>query len=282
MLVLVRDELKFVAAPSVSLAELKAARLPVLGNPDDPLALLVWGDSHAMALLPAIAQLCREHRVSAVYAVHSNTAPVIDYEHTLPFSRQKEAPVFAKAVMHYVKEHSIPNVLLAARWSSYFEEEARIDAASEGAKSKHVPFADALCDTVSSVISAGAQPYIFAEVPNCRVNVPKALRIRGMFGASIREFFCRPHIHADATKEMSVLFPSLSDKGAITIDVSPLFLSDDQQHYRMDVQGRALYVDKHHLSRAGALHVAQELAPCLSRTPPYCTPATHNRSPLHP
>ena len=48
--------------------------------------LLVMGDSHAMAILPAIDELCRETGTAAVAATHAATPPVLDY-----FSRNEWA-----------------------------------------------------------------------------------------------------------------------------------------------------------------------------------------------
>lgn len=173
--------LRTVAAPSVTLTELRAGRVPSLGDPANPPTLLVWGDSHAMAILPAIEALCQEHGVSAVYAVHSSTTPVLHYVHTDRYSRGDKAPEFASAVIDYVQIHRVPNVLLAARWSGYFaEDRERTSTRVEGRLPRDIEFGDALRDTTDALMAAGAHPFILMEVPNHLAAVPKVLRVRLM------------------------------------------------------------------------------------------------------
>jgi hypothetical protein len=282
MLTLTQDSLQSLAKPSATLADLKAGQLPVLGDPDAPLALLVWGDSHAMAILPGIEKMCREHGVSAVYAVHSSTAPVLDYEHTDKYSRKEKAPLFAAAVVDYVRNHHIPNVLLAARWSGYLDAELGPAPEMGAAKGGGMTLIEALCGTVSSLAAAGTQPYVLSEVPNHPVNVPKALRFSRMFGVNAGSWSRKATSHSQLASRLDTAVPELQKRGGIVVDVSPMLLAEDRQSYLMERDGSAFYTDEHHLSRYGALHIAPGLARCVSRMPPYCSPATRNRKPSAP
>jgi hypothetical protein len=77
----------------VSLQDAEAGRFLGLGlkRPEDQIQLLVWGDSHAMAALPALDYLCNEYSVRAFAATHSETPPLLDYVPEGSYSLRKKA-----------------------------------------------------------------------------------------------------------------------------------------------------------------------------------------------
>lgn len=247
---------------AVTLDDALNGRFPRLGSPDPaPIQLLVWGDSHARSILPAAHALAIENSLGVMTAWHSSTAPVLGY---LPaarfagFSLGKDCPAFNQAVLDHVAHHRIPSVLLAARWSGYFEAESdpRLDTPN-GA------FADALLETVRKLREAGSIPYILMEVPNHKIAVPKALLAREIMAVDIRPYACTPESFATRNRKMIRLIPKLTAAGAQIIDVSDRMLEPDQEHFRMDHDGMALYYDSHHLTQHGALSVRESLQPLL-------------------
>ena len=98
----------------VSLQDAEAGRFLGLGSkrPGDPIQLLVWGDSHAMAALPALDYICNEYSVQAFAATHSQTPPLLDYvpEGSFRYSLKGDAPAFGEAVSRFIRAHHIPNV----------------------------------------------------------------------------------------------------------------------------------------------------------------------------
>ena len=61
-----------------------------------PIGLLVWGDSHAMAAMPMVDILCKEHSVRGVAATHSSTAPLVGYESKGEYSLKEESIPYNK------------------------------------------------------------------------------------------------------------------------------------------------------------------------------------------
>jgi hypothetical protein len=154
---------------SVTLDDAVNGRFPRLGAPDPaPVALMVWGDSHARSILPALDDLGNERNLAILTAWHSSTAPVLDYVPTDKFSLQSAAPVFNRAVLDHIAQHEIPAVLLAARWSGHFEAHANPTQTGNGPS-----FANQLIETVRAIHAAGAQPYILMEVPNHHALFPR-------------------------------------------------------------------------------------------------------------
>lgn len=261
MLELVRGEVMTPAASSATLADVRKGRLPILGNRADPLQLLVWGDSHAMAILPAVELLCKERRVSACYAVHSSTAPVIDYVHTDRYSRGSAAPAFAAAVIDYVRESRVPNVLLAARWSGYLAKTERTShhATIPLSKGSDAGFEESLIKTLVLLREAGAQPWVLTEVPAHPVDVPKALRTKLLFGTNPDCYRATAAIYSLQNNDMHFLQAAIRDAGARCVDVSDYLFDPETNCYLIEAHGAPLYIDQHHLSEAGAVCVAAGL-----------------------
>lgn len=247
---------------SVTLDDALNGRFPRLGSLDPaPIQLLVWGDSHARSILPAAEALAHENSLGVLTAWHSSTPPVLGYvpdARFAGFSLGKDCPAFNQAVLDHVAHHRIPSVLLAARWSGYFEAESnpRLDTPN-GA------FADALLETVRKLREAGATPYILMEVPNHKVAVPKALLAREILAADVRPYACTPDELASRNLEMIRLIPDLTEAGAQIINVANRMFDTEEQLYRMDHEGIAFYYDNHHLTRHGAIFVRHSLAPML-------------------
>ena len=131
-----------------------------LGDADGPAELLVWGDSHAMSILPAVDALCREAGVAACPATHTSTPPVIDHVSRRRYGLNERAIPFNAAVMDHIKSGKIRTVILVATWGTYIEEPS---------------FPDALLKTVDVLWDAGVNVYFMNDVPIFSFDVPKAL-----------------------------------------------------------------------------------------------------------
>ena len=236
-------------AQSTNLSDARAGRFPRLGATGaDSVGVLVWGDSHARSILPAVDQIARDHGVAAHAAWNSSTPPVLDYVPRVQYSLGKDCPAFGEAVLDHVRRNRIPAVLLAARWSGYFggEQDEQCIAA--------------LVQTIERVRQAGSMPWILMEVPYHRTPVPKALLLRDVLQTDIRKYADTPEALALRNRSMLSLRPLLEASGARIIDVSDLLLDRHAGHYAMDHESVALYYDDQHLTKAGACFVAPALA----------------------
>jgi peptidoglycan/LPS O-acetylase OafA/YrhL len=89
----------------LTLQDAEAGRFLLFGSKrlEDPLNLFVWGDSHAMAVLPALDDLSKQHSIRACAATHSETPPLLDYVPAGVYSLGNEAPTFGQAVLKFVR-----------------------------------------------------------------------------------------------------------------------------------------------------------------------------------
>jgi peptidoglycan/LPS O-acetylase OafA/YrhL len=213
-----------------------------------PVDLVVWGDSHAMAALPAFDALLKQKRLSGRAATHSSTAPVLGYFSVAPYGLGDQAPSFNEAVISYVAKKHVPNVVMIARWTGYDRSDAlRL----------------ALLSTVKKLVSAGAQPWIFVEVPNHPFDVGRLLRRRLLPSSLNQNRYCgRPGNWNCAVITDPTFLDQLSNAGAKIIDPRPAFLNSNHDAYLISLDGIMLYRDQHHLTKSGAERI---LIPVLER-----------------
>ena len=243
----------------VTLADVRSGGFPRLGAPAPAeVRVLVWGDSHARSILPAIDSVGAEQGVGVLSAWHSSTPPLLNYEPSdiyNGFSLGSQTPAFSRAIVEYVKTHQIPQVLLVARWRGYFEEEAK--DSEEGA------FADALLETIRELRQVGCEPWVLLEVPNHRAPVPEVLLHQELFGRDIGPLQCSPKDRLNQHAAMQDLLPQLKLAGARVIDVGPALFDPLTNRYVMDLNDVALYYDAHHLTQVGARLVAPVFAEAM-------------------
>ncbi|OBX25518.1 peptidoglycan/LPS O-acetylase OafA/YrhL [Gelidibacter algens] len=248
--------------------DLEGARLgefPIFGNSNlNTVNVLVWGDSHAKSILPAVIEAAGDFYVVGS-AWHSSTAPILNYvppQFAAEFSLGDNSPTWAAAIVEQVEKKQIPNVLLAARWSGYYK------TASEQMEENNlslINFNNNLLKTVKSLSEAGAQVWILREVPNHLVSVPKALIKGEVFDADISEYACTIGQLIDQNETFDALKMELELAGAKILDTSELLLDQTEKKYRMEYKGVALYYDQHHLSINGAKKVKGVFDPIFSQ-----------------
>lgn len=218
------------------------------------LKLLVWGDSHAMAMMPAVDQLLREQGLRGYFAGHSGTAPVLDWSRA-DFQpgglRGQDAIRFSDSVLRFIEREEIEHVLLVASWRTYTYFDPYW-------------FSKAFSDTVKRLSEHGVKPWILLDVPTQWFSTPKALartRINGMslepYCAQPSEYFTTDPSHPyllndDYDQLTSELIDELRSLGAVVLDPKPEFVDSENRCYRVTLDDVILYRDEHHLTANGA------------------------------
>jgi hypothetical protein len=109
-----------------------------LGDQGAPVDALLWGDSHALAIMPAVDAAYTRHHESAMFAQQGGCPPLLGV-HVRDFSSAKSS--FARswidahgldpsegcvrhteAVLNWIARNHIGTVLLAAHWIAYTED----------------------------------------------------------------------------------------------------------------------------------------------------------------
>lgn len=218
---------------SVPLADVHNGDLPEFGDANGATRLLVWGDSHAMALVPTIHEVCRARKVRGVQATHSSTLPLLKFT----AGRKWEAAAsYGDAVLEYVRKNGIEVVVLAGYWSR--------DSADPR-------FSGCVRNTTEALLQAGCRVIVVRDIPEQRPN-PRGTVIAAILennnlsnlGVSLGE-----HRHRQATADRVLL--NAQRENVIVVDPAP-FLVDSAGRCRLVVNGECLYRNEDHLSVCGA------------------------------
>ena len=208
-----------------------------------PVALFVWGDSHAMAAMPILDILCKEHSLRGVAATRSATTPLIGYEEPSPVSLRTESPAFKEAIVRFIRDNHVRNVLLVARWDYYIDFDKGTDRLRRGA-----------LETINVLQDTGARIWIMRQVPRQPWDVPHALASAVLHGGAPEEFGSPlAEIRKESQRQdtifegLGTLFPNVT-----VLDPVPLFV-DTPGRCRVAQGGKALFRDSDHLSVAGAM-----------------------------
>ncbi len=235
--------------------DMRAGKLIELGQgaPDAPIELVVWGDSHAMAVLHMVDILCRERGVRCVGATHSSTVPLLGIPGDGPYSLREDAQEYARLLLGFIATERVPKVLLAALWSGY-------DPTGE-------LFQRALTETTRALSRTGAQPYVLLDVPYPDFDVPTALALSAARGQETCPLGVTRAAHEARNVGVKAVFEAQESAGLQRLDPLPAFLGERDRSL-LERDGHALYFDHHHLSTHGSLLLRPVLAALFDPKPP--------------
>jgi peptidoglycan/LPS O-acetylase OafA/YrhL len=221
-------------------------------------SFLLWGDSHADALLPAVAQAAKTHGQAGLFAGRGRCPPLAGV--TRPDTR--ECRPFNDAVLKIALAPRIKLVILDARWTMDaggaplgIEDSGRavlVDAQSktQSPVETFAVFARGLDRTVKVLTAAKKEVVIVEAVPEFRVLVPQALARMALTGHRRRIAPARAdYLARDA--DVRRVFGELAKRYPIRF-VHPDAILCPSGRCKAVVDGHPLYRDEHHLTVFGA------------------------------
>lgn len=212
----------------------------VSGDKASSIDLLVWGDSHAMMIEPALTEVAKDSDAHVVGAHYANTPPLTNFVPTNDFGLKEHAPSYNAEILALVKNQKIRQVLLVANWNGYRDSSAERDSA----------IVDALCSTVKLLKVEGCNVFVMHDVPVYDFDVPRALAGKAMFKGDSKELL-RTVVEQKRIRTFEdQLCQAAEQNGAIILDPVP-FLSNEE-NCELFREGRSLYTDSNHLSKWGA------------------------------
>ena len=221
--------------------------------------LLVWGDSHAMAVLPAIDELCRAAGTSARCAVHSGWPPILNPSAKSVPHHADRAAAFSTAVTEQVEAGKFDAVVLAGAWTLYADDPE---------------FVPALVATVERLRASGTQVYFFKQVPKFSFDVAAALTRHAWADRDPSAVSISTAVSDEQFPQYAELLPQLESRGVAVLDPVPLLQqrggaheAGPFDHGTFDIRpfdaGGSFYRDAGHLSTHGALTISPTFAPVV-------------------
>lgn len=229
-------------------------------------SFILWGDSHADALLPAVQKVAQQNGRAGLFAGTDSCAPLLGVV-------RPDAPKckpFNDAVAKLATKSTIREVILDARWSKNAYGTARgegdwrifpHDDEGEGTDlmSTEAVFYRGLERTVRKLTRAGKRVVIVASVPEAGYSVPRMMahmRIDGderKLTHSLSAFLAHQKFVFSALKRMRERY------GAKILYPHEILCATGK--CELSLNDRPLYRDEHHLSVFGAM----QLTPLVSQ-----------------
>ena len=238
--------LPFADKPHADILKVVAqGELPRVGMAGQPVHCLLWGDSHAFAIVPALAAVAEKSSSSVELAVYSATGPILNFESPGKNSMGADSIAWNQAIVDHVRQQKISNVLLAAHWGIYGN------------------IADKLKATTLALQEAGAKVWIVKDVPYQSDDVPKALARATLEGKSLDIGVSQEENAKVSQTEDGMLAPAAAS-GATILDATPYFFTGRKTCLVM-TEGRSLYSDHEHLTPRGALFIRDLFQPIWAK-----------------
>ncbi|MCR9295909.1 MAG: hypothetical protein NXI32_24605 [bacterium] len=227
---------------------------------DDPIDLVLWGDSHAGNFIPLLFQASRTLGIKTAKAYTPGIPPLLKLDQRPGKHSWSEANA---KVLQLIKEKDARSVLLIARWDHYLDrrtlvfENSRITSASDA-------FQLSVESTLHELQRAEVQVFIVCPIPPQRTHIPRALFVIERFGLFEKEALSRDA--SDALAEIHSARKILCEAASLhanckIIDFTQSLIRNDRL-LALD-QGFTVYKDDNHLSLYGTSLCFHELASAL-------------------
>ena len=228
----------------------------------DTPSVVVWGDSHASALVPGIASLADEAGFSGRQITQNACPPLLG----VAFDFNRNCAAFNEATVKVLETSpSIHAVVLSARWGLYAETTRRdvnksfrlVDAA-DGSPQVSSPqvLARGLERTVATLHQRGIGVLLVADVPEFAFN--PALCIAKELGSNRSEDACS--LPTESAREQLAwtepIFQDIASRYPALRIVWPLDAFCDVHRCSAMRNGTVLYRNENHLNQEGARYLA--------------------------
>jgi hypothetical protein len=186
----------FAACANLPPADVARGAACRLGGGNASPSFLVWGDSHAMSLAPAISLAAARHGKTGYLVVYSGCSSLLDVR-MLAHAVEKLCTEGRQAVRELLRLEGIESVLLAARWAMYergtlyTHEGIRLrriadDQGGGGSVKENGPvFTRGLMRTAATLQGLGKKAYFVESIPEIGWNVPNILARAQMFATPV-------------------------------------------------------------------------------------------------
>jgi peptidoglycan/LPS O-acetylase OafA/YrhL len=248
---------------NISLDKIASGSLCSIGPQDnDAVRGVVWGDSHAMVLLPAYERLAMLHHMRLYFAVLSSCRPLVGTINRLwSESARKKCGGFNTAVAQAVRRLDPRLLILNAHWidvDADLVSQSRTDVDPGDSNLKQ-----GLRETLRATGSANRFVCAVLDVPEFKYDLPTALGIARKRGiaedflkltrAEAQEHFSGPERDIRALAQEHRMLRYVDPKDLLCREGLCIFESS----------GQLLYGDGDHLSAAGAQFIASTLDGCF-------------------
>ncbi|MCA1371195.1 acyltransferase [Bradyrhizobium sp. BRP14] len=229
---------------------------------------LVWGDSHAAAIAPAIDAAARQMGLSGVFVGRGSCPPLPNADFGTRWAVER-CVEHNSAVMSLIEQRKFPYVFMVGYWPKYVH---RAELPRQG----HIfdprvepSFADwsapvrtSLSTTLAGFTRQGTKAILVMDVPEMGHEVPEALARAVVSGGTFDIAPSLEYTNKRQALARSVLEEVAKSSGSLIVD--PMSGICDAFRCHVMREGTVLYKDEDHLSSEGAKSLAALFQPVLN------------------
>lgn len=221
---------------------------------------ILWGDSHAAAILPGIDALAARAGWQGATAIHFGCAPVLGITKIMP--DRADCDVYGEQAFRQIVAARPDRVLLVGRWGRDAEGERKAREESSGAAAAQAPPGEWILSglietTVRRLREHGIEVAVLGPVPEQQFNVPSVV---GRSRAWNRPLPARLPLARFFERQKEVLAALDTVKSIDGVIVAyPHEALCDADGCRFERDGAPFYVDDDHISPLGAEEVAKAM-----------------------
>jgi len=252
-----------------------------LGNPKNPTVAFLYGDSHALSLIPVLEKYAMERKINVLFTGSSGCPSLLGIQ-----SMRGEADLekyncrlLNERVYRHIKNSKIKKVLLVNRWTYYAPSVSRPEEFNpivrnqrQESISKETSASDlswAIENTVRSYRNIGVKVFLFADNPQQIHDPMDIIRLGGGDEKKYMQLSVSRHEHAENQQQVNKILAqqtitSDDERGGVEyINLDDIICNENQCPLVND--GKFLYLDDDHLSIDGALILYDEVARNLDK-----------------
>jgi peptidoglycan/LPS O-acetylase OafA/YrhL len=244
-----------------------------LGDDSAPIEAILWGDSHALAILPAVASAYARHHGAAVFAQKGGCPPLLgvrvrDFSAAqsnlfrswidLPgFGRAEGCKRHVEGVLNWIADNHIGTVILAAHWIAYTEDK-HLRRLTDSLSPKNYSmlenaavFERGMDSLLAALERSHTRVFLLDDSPQSIVDVPYALAAAQRLHLD-REFRISRAAYEAQQHSATEIFARLQKRYGFRI-LKPQELLCAGGMCSIARDDAPLYVDGEHLSELGAM-----------------------------
>ncbi len=227
-----------------------------LGDTNSTASFVLWGDSYARAFSYGVDSLTKCLHSSGYCITFSSTPPLFGINiKGQEFSLAKST----NQALEFIKKHTeVRSVILAGRWSNYYNDkyiQLVADKAAKRGQAKAKLFEYSLTRTIDTLLSMGRIVYLAEPLPELDASINKIIFRKRILGRDINANGVEVAEYAVRNDSLHQIFNRLETGKKIHLVNVTRYLPATTR-YLVVVNGQLLYRDAHHLSIKGSQLVA--------------------------
>lgn len=249
--------------------QVRIGNLCHIGAEGVPPTFLLWGDSHAAAIAPAVDVAARKFGISGLFAGRASCPPLPDTVFG-PASSVARCVKINAAVLKLLKRQHFQAVFMAAYWPKYVHRAELPTAGIFFDIHQPLPLQDwsapvmaGLKTMTSTLTDAHTLPVLILDVPEMGFNIPEALARAQTTNGTLDIAPPLDYTLRRQALARRVLTETAAVQGAALVDPLPAICFDGHCNARLgDI---VLYKDTDHLTNKGAIAISRVFDPIMIR-----------------